>query len=116
MKAPFRKNVLGEKKPPIQFSKKFKSLTFLLAVFILTLHVSAQNNIRVTGRVLNEKGQPVPKPSLIIKGTSIGTTGNDNGDFEIMAPPSATLVISSVGYTPAEITISNRTKIPITLN
>ena len=116
MKAPFRKNVTGVNKPPAQLSKKFKSLTFFLTVFIFTLHVSAQNNIRVTGRVLNEKGQPVPKPSLLIKGTTVGTTGNDNGDFEIMAPPNATLVVSSVGYSSVEIVINNRTKIPITLN
>lgn len=95
--------------------------TKLLAVafsVLLTLFFSNSafaQNIRVRGHVVTETGQPVPKPSVVIKGTSNGVTGNDNGDFEITAPGNATLVISSVGYSPQEIAVDNRATINVSL-
>lgn len=97
-------------------TKKFLAIAFsAFLIFFFSAPVYAQD-IRVRGRVTNETGQPVPKPSIIIKGTSNGVTGNDNGDFEILAPGNATLVISSVGYTSIEVEINNRTTISATLN
>ncbi len=55
------------------------------------------------GRVLDQKGSPVANASVTIKGTNTGTSSNEDGQFSIMADPSATLVISSVGFTTAEI-------------
>ena len=96
-----------EKLLPIVFST-------LLAVFF-SLSLYAQNTTRVTGRVVSEAGQPVPKVSVVVKGTTNGVTGNDNGDFEINAPANGTLVISSVGYTTLDVPINSRASIEITL-
>src|SRR6266498_5240273 len=71
-----------------------------LLVLLFSSSVFAQNNMRVRGHITNESGQPVPKVSVVVKGTSNGVTGNDNGDFEINAPANGTLVISSIGYSP----------------
>ncbi|HEX4851478.1 MAG TPA: TonB-dependent receptor plug domain-containing protein, partial [Puia sp.] len=114
MKVPFRKNVQSENMLPAWHAIKFKSLTFLVGALMIGIQLQAQN-IRITGRVVNENGQPVPKPSIQIKGTNLGATGTDNGDFEIMAPPNATLVISSVGFTTMEIPVNNRSNIPVKL-
>lgn len=86
----------------------------MAALFSFSGH--AQNTIRVTGRVVNETGQPVPKVSVAVKGATGGVTGNDNGDFEINAPANGTLVISSVGYTPREVAVNNQQSISVTLN
>jgi TonB-linked SusC/RagA family outer membrane protein len=96
-------------------AKRF--LTIASSAFLVLLFSSsvfAQNTIRVRGHVANESGQPVPKVSVVVKGTSNGVTGNDNGDFEISAPGNGRLVISSVGYTPMEVAVQQT--VSVTLN
>src|SRR5678815_5481372 len=95
-----------EKLLPIVFST-------LMAVFFFFFFY-AQNTTRVTGRVVSEAGQPVPKVSVVVKGTTNGVTGNDNGDFEISAPANGTLVISSVGYTTLDVPINSRASVSYT--
>jgi TonB-dependent starch-binding outer membrane protein SusC len=99
------------------YAKKLLAIAFPALLFLFfSLSMYAQNNIRVRGHVTNETGQPVPKVSVVIKGTSTGVTGNDNGDFEINAPANAALVISSVGYNRVEVNINNRQSISVTIN
>lgn len=86
----------------------------VLVIIFFSFPAQAQKNVRVRGHVANEAGQPVPKVSVIVKGSSTGVTGNDNGDFEIDAPSNATLVISSVGYSPREVAV--REAVSITLS
>ena len=58
----------------LQHTKKFLTIAFA-ALFMLffSFSVNAQN-IRVRGHVSNENGQPVPKASIVVKGTSTGVT------------------------------------------
>lgn len=85
---------------------KFLAFAFsVVVIMFFSVPVHAQITVRVKGHVANETGQPVPKVSVVIKGTPNGTTGNDNGDFEIDAPSNGTLVISSVGYLPREVAV-----------
>lgn len=86
--------------------KKTALLFSLMALFVLPAF--AQNNILVKGRVLNEKDQPVVGASILVKGTSNGTTTNDNGEYQLNAPSNATLVISSVGYPTKEINVNGQ--------
>jgi TonB-linked SusC/RagA family outer membrane protein len=81
-------------------------LLFLLTTF-LALPALAQN-ITVRGRVTNETNQPVAGASVVVKGTTTGTTTNDDGRYELSAPANGTLVISSVGYPDKEIVIGNQ--------
>jgi TonB-linked SusC/RagA family outer membrane protein len=99
-----------------QHPKKFLTIALAaLATLFFSFSANAQT-IKVQGHVSSENGQPVPKVSVVVKGTTNGVTGNDAGDFEIMAPANGTLVISSVGYTPVEVAINNRTTVGVTLN
>src|SRR4030095_5779095 len=94
-----------------------RSLLFVFSVLLTTCFAQALSaqDIRIRGHVTNETGQPIPKPSVVIKGTSNGATGNDNGDFEIQAPGNATLIISSVGYSSVEVDVNNRVSISTSL-
>jgi len=96
-------------------AKKLLAIAFsALLTLLFSVSIYAQNTIRVRGHVANETGQPVPKVSVVIKGTSNGATGNDNGDFEISAPANATLVVSSVGYGSKEVAVQQ--SVSVTLN
>jgi TonB-dependent starch-binding outer membrane protein SusC len=87
----------------------FKRVTLLLlCTGLLVVSALAQNRITVKGRITNERSQPIANASVVVKGTSTGTTTNDNGDFEITAPSNGTLVVSSVGYPTREIAVNGQ--------
>ncbi len=60
----------------------------------------------VNGTVRDREGQPVANVSVMIKGTSLGTTTDAYGRFAIQAEPGQTLIISYVGYESQEIRIA----------
>jgi hypothetical protein len=58
----------------------------------------------MSGRVTNEKGEPIPGASVIIKGTKTGVTSDENGYFKLQnLPKNSTISVSSVGYQPRQI-------------
>lgn len=72
------------------------------------------STIDVNGRIVDENGEPVAA-SVMVKGTSKGTTTNDNGEFELKGvDDSATLVITGVSIESFEVKVNGRTE--LTLN
>jgi len=70
----------------------------------------------VTGKIVNATNQPMAKVSVVEKGTTNGTTTNEEGDFSLnVSNKDATLVISYVGFKPQEIALKGRTSFTITL-
>ncbi len=86
----------------------------LLCQLLLSLPAQAQDGT-VRGRVTNESGQPLVGASVLVKGTSTGTTTDENGNFSIAAAGNATLVISAVDYTSQELRVNNRSNFSIQL-
>lgn len=81
-----------------------KILLVLAVLYIAGAPCFAQGVIR--GKVTDDKGQPVPMASVIIKGTNTGTTTDSDGSFSLNSPrSSATLEISAVGYATQTITL-----------
>ncbi len=81
---------------------------FFLFLFMLISSVSIGQNKTVNGKVVGEKGDGISKASVVVKGTKLGTTTNDNGEFSISVPSTSTsLIISSVEYETKEVAISN---------
>ncbi len=63
----------------------------------------------VSGTVLDEKGQGLPGVTVVLKGTTVGTTTDAEGRFSLRVPEgtaSPTLVISSIGYVKQEVPAS----------
>lgn len=114
MKVSLARNESSSWQRRMSMTRLFAFAFSVLGIIFFSLPALAQQ-VRVRGHVTNETGQPVPKVSVLVKGTANGVTGNDNGDFEIMAPGNGTLVVSSVGYNSLEVPIDSRTSIQITL-
>jgi TonB-linked SusC/RagA family outer membrane protein len=73
--------------------------------------ILAQNRT-ITGKITDDKGTPLANVSVIIKGTSVGTSTGSDGTYSINVPPSAkVLVFSSVGFSAVEYSIGNRTTV-----
>lgn len=68
-------------------------------------------SITVTGKVIDEMGEPLPGTAIYIKGSTQGTVTDVNGNFTLSAPADAVLVISFVGYNNIEIEVGGRQNI-----
>ncbi|OQP44493.1 SusC/RagA family TonB-linked outer membrane protein [Niastella yeongjuensis] len=86
---------------------------WLLCIFHLLLSVTHAQTI--TGTVSDEKGTKLSRVSIMIKGSSLGTTTDNDGKYSISAPGNASLVFSAVGYKNTEVAIDGRIVINISL-
>lgn len=74
-------------------------------------------DISVSGKVKDEKGDGLPGVSVVVKGTTQGTTTDGTGSFTIKVPgASSTLVFSFVGYARREIVVGSQTNLNISLS
>ncbi|RYE28757.1 MAG: SusC/RagA family TonB-linked outer membrane protein, partial [Sphingobacteriaceae bacterium] len=93
-----------------------KNLLLIFLTFFSSQQIFAQNRT-LSGTVTeNETGSTLPGVSVIVKGTSIGTSTDVNGGYKLNVPASATvLVFSQIGMQPVEEPVNNRTIINILL-
>ncbi|MFL5787007.1 MAG: TonB-dependent receptor plug domain-containing protein, partial [Flavisolibacter sp.] len=88
----------------------------VLAAFFLCLQAYSQNRT-VSGRVTDESGKPVSNASVVVKGTSIGTTTNENGNYSVIVPPRAnTIVITYTGMGQKEIELTSSDTYDVTIS
>ncbi|MCX8019210.1 MAG: SusC/RagA family TonB-linked outer membrane protein [Chitinophagaceae bacterium] len=87
-----------------------KIVLLFLSSFLFFQAVNAQN-IEVRGKVTDDKGNPVSGASVVRKGTRVGTTTDNNGNFKITVPRDAVLVITSIGFNRTEVSASNASNI-----
>ncbi|WP_158552678.1 SusC/RagA family TonB-linked outer membrane protein [Spirosoma telluris] len=76
----------------------------------------------LTGRVSEQSsGQGLPGVSVVVKGTSKGTTTDGEGNFRLVvsedtdSPGGLTLVFSFIGYLTQEVAVGSRTKLDVQL-
>lgn len=70
-------------------------------------------DVEVSGQVSDENGQALPGASIVVKGASIGTTTDLNGNYKLTVSDDANLTISFVGYKTLDIPIGGRSTIDI---
>jgi TonB-linked SusC/RagA family outer membrane protein len=91
--------------------------SLLLALFCIVAVVVVQAQQVVKGKVTDDMGAPIPGASVLIKGTTNGTTTDNSGSFSFTLPPNTkVLVISAVGYGEKQISVNNQTDFSISLN
>ncbi len=69
----------------------------------------------VRGKVVDQNGQGLPGVSVIVQGTTSGTTTDGDGNYRLTVPDGATLVYSFVGFESQEIPVSNRSVIDVSM-
>ncbi|MEQ6122488.1 TonB-dependent receptor [Reichenbachiella sp. MALMAid0571] len=70
-------------------------------------------DVKISGKVTDEKGEGLPGASIVVKGTTTGTTTDLEGKYSFIVPEEAILNISFVGYLKQEIPVNNRNVIDI---
>ncbi len=71
---------------------------------------------KVSGRVVDEKGNPVAGATIIIVGTSQGVASDAEGRYTIAAKPEDVLQVSFIGYKTEIVPIKGKEKLNIRLN
>ena len=86
------------------FQMKWRhSLIVCMLVLLSVQHVNAQNNT-IKGVVLDAvTKEAIIGANVVVKGTTIGTATDMDGNFEFMGPVNSTLVVSYVGYMEKEV-------------
>ncbi len=85
----------------------------LFSIFILIIPGMIISQTTVTGSVYDEANMGLPGATILVKGTSNGTTTNLNGNYTISVPSDGVLIFSFVGYDNQEIEVSGRTVIDV---
>lgn len=89
---------------------------FLLLFGVVYFATQALAQRTITGKVTDEKGLPVPNASVMIKGTTSGTTTKADGSFSLTLPATAkALLISAVDMLTQEVNIGSQTSVAVTL-
>lgn len=92
-----------------------KMLCMLLCMVVLAGQLLAQTRT-IKGRVTDASGNPVANASVVVKGTTVGTTTDEDGNYTITVPDNArAIVISGIGFTAAEQRIGTNTTINVSL-
>ncbi len=92
-----------------------KLLTVVL-LLMCSLHIMAQEK-SVSGKITDEQGgAPLAGVSVVVKGTTIGTTTAADGTFRLNVPASAkSIIFTLLDYETQEVAIGNRTTFNLTM-
>lgn len=63
---------------------------------------------RILGNVIDDRGEPIAGANISIKGTTIGTITDIDGNFSLVAPQGAIMLISYLGYSSKEIAVTGQ--------
>ena len=84
-----------------------KKLTSVLLFLAMSVGVASAQTSKVTGKVMGEDGEPVIGASIVVKGTTVGTVTDFDGNFTLDVPSdSKHLVISYIGMKSQEVGVS----------
>lgn len=98
-------------------SLPMKLLIKLIPILILFSSISTLTAQRtVTGKIMDATGQPLVGASVLIKGTSLGTTTDDQGRFTLSIPVNANSIeVSYIGFAPQEVILGTNSNFEIVL-
>ncbi|AGA76754.1 SusC/RagA family TonB-linked outer membrane protein [Echinicola vietnamensis] len=70
---------------------------------------------KITGKVTDDQGEPLPGATVRVKGTTNGTVTDIDGNFSIEVEEGAVLQVSFVGFVAQEVPIGNQASLSIQL-
>ncbi|MCW3805325.1 SusC/RagA family TonB-linked outer membrane protein [Plebeiibacterium marinum] len=89
-------------------------LSFFVMFALFSVSTFAQNKVSVSGKVTDSTGESIPGVSVLVKGTTLGTITDIDGNYSLTdISEDATLVFSFVGLKTQEVLIAGKTKIDL---
>ena len=94
---------------------KTKSTLILTLFMALIVQLSFAQQNTISGTVSDENGLPLLGATIVISGTTSGTTTDFDGNYKINANTVDVLTFSYVGYQSQNITVGNSNTVNVTL-
>ncbi|MCH7410157.1 SusC/RagA family TonB-linked outer membrane protein [Belliella sp. DSM 111904] len=89
----------------------------LLMIMLLFSQLGYGQQRSVTGKVLDDQGEPIPGANVLVKGTTKGAVTDLDGVFVLDLNPTETIiVVSYIGFEKVEINIANQSEIIVKLS
>ncbi|MBD8488581.1 SusC/RagA family TonB-linked outer membrane protein [Echinicola sp. CAU 1574] len=132
----YDKNVVNQK-PPVSIQAKNESLEKILYQVAASHGLSFQQvndrisvklaqqsvpevvkavaRVKITGKVLDEEGEPLPGAAVTILGSNKGTVTDADGNYSIDADEGVTLQFSFIGFEKKQVVVGNQSTIDVTL-
>ena len=91
-----------------------KRFTLTAASLLLGLTTAMAQDTKVTGHVVDENGDPVIGATILVKGTTLGTVTDFDGNFTLDVPTEHKhLQISYVGMETQEVRVASRINVTL---
>jgi len=94
---------------------RFKLLALALLCMLLPLLSQAQNRA-ISGKVVDSQSAGLPGVTILVPGTSVGTSTGADGSFQLQVPDATTtLTFSFVGYSTQQVDIAGKTTVQVSM-
>ncbi|WP_372950723.1 carboxypeptidase-like regulatory domain-containing protein, partial [Mariniphaga sp.] len=88
----------------------------LVGIFLIFQLGAIAQQRTITGTITGDDGAPLPGVTVVLKGSTIGTVSDVDGNYTLPnVPEDATIVFSFVGMKTQEIVVGNQTTINVAL-
>lgn len=94
-------------------------LTFKLLennLIVVVTNSPLPQDIRITGKITGDNGEPLSGVTVSVKGATVATSTDNNGNFTITAPEKGTLVFTYVGYQTKEVAVNSQSVVNVNLS
>lgn len=95
--------------------KLLKTIIFCISLILFSVYGRAQE-ASINGKVIDEKGLPIPGATIVLKGTSSSVVTDFDGTFQITAPKNGILTISFIGFKAVEESINGKTQLQVKMH
>ena len=95
-----------------------RSLRFVLmtvATMVLSVGAMWAQNVKVSGTVTDNAGEPLIGVYVLVEGTTTGTSTDFDGKYTLDAPANANLVFTLMGMKNAVVAVNNRSTIDVVM-
>src|SRR5258708_3902565 len=107
---------LNIQKRLLMYQPVYKKLMLFSLLFLLFLQHSIAQTKTVTGKVTDDKGNPVSGATIVARGFRGGTSTDSSGNFTLSTPTAAKILqVSSIGFTSVEVGIGSGSNISVTI-
>ena len=111
------KNATSEpaRRKPADVGKRKRNRTLWTLVFLFFASTVCAQTSKITGKVTDERGNNLPGVSVLVKGTTTGTTTDGEGRYELNVPKGGVLQFKFIGYSDREETPGALTTVNVVL-
>ena len=88
-----------------------KKIVLSVAAILFALTSVFAQNKQVSGTVTGPDGSPIVGATVVVEGTTLGTSTDMQGKYMLAAPANGTLVFSFIGYDDTKIAINGKTAV-----